>query len=193
MNINWEKYIEKTKEYPPRELLKDALAHVAHKGTALDLGAGALMDSKYLLEQGYDHVVALDADPVSARYAEEVHSEHFSFVQSTFQDFEFLPDTFDLINAQRSLPYVGREEFDSIFSSVKSALKSEGILCAVIFGDRNSHSLPAMTPVKLSRPQVEELLSDLEVIMLDENEEDKLTTMGSPLHSHEFFIIARKK
>ena len=148
------------------------------------------MDSRYLLEQGYDRVIALDADASSAECAKDISSEHFSFVHGTFEDFDFVPDTYDLVNAQRSLPFVSPEEFDQAISSVKSSLKTGGIFCAVVFGDRNT--LPQVHTM-LTREQVEEMLSDMETIKLEETEIDKESALGNPTHFHEFHIIARKK
>jgi len=190
MNINWEKYIQKTAEKPPRPLLIEALAFVSHRGTALDFGAGALMDSKYLVEQGYERVVAVDSDAVSEEYAKQIQDSNFSFVRSTFKDFSLTPTTYDLINAQRSLPFVSREEFNNLIAAIKSSLNTDGIFCAVIFGDRNT--LP-QTSTLLTREQVEEMLADMEIIKLDETEEDKQSALGTPTHFHEFHIIARKK
>ena len=50
---HWSQYIAKTKNKSPRPLLVRALSYVKNKNKALDLGAGALNDSRYLLENGF--------------------------------------------------------------------------------------------------------------------------------------------
>jgi hypothetical protein len=64
MENPWTRYSERTKDKPPRELLVQAVTYVQHKGHALDLGPGALNESKYLLEQGFQSVVAVNRDPL---------------------------------------------------------------------------------------------------------------------------------
>ena len=56
--------ITRLEGHPPRPLLLNALAYVEFHGRALDLGAGPLNDSRYLLSQGFKKVVALE--PASA-------------------------------------------------------------------------------------------------------------------------------
>ncbi len=58
----WNIYVKETKNRPPRPLLVKALSFVTERSTALDLGAGALTDTAYLVKQGFKHVVAVDQD-----------------------------------------------------------------------------------------------------------------------------------
>jgi len=58
----WPQYIEKTKNKPPRRLLVQALGFVKNKNAALDLGAGAFNDTRYLLQAGFKKVIAVDRE-----------------------------------------------------------------------------------------------------------------------------------
>ena len=58
--FNWSDYIKKTKDRKPRSLLIESLNYVKNKGRSLDLGAGALNDSIFLLQSGFDSVTAID-------------------------------------------------------------------------------------------------------------------------------------
>ena len=62
----WRDYYRNTRARPPRPLTLKALPHVPSRNQALDLGAGALNDSRYLLAEGFAHVTALDQTPVAA-------------------------------------------------------------------------------------------------------------------------------
>lgn len=190
MRIDWRNYFLKTATKPPNPLLVEALTHVRKRGTALDLGAGALRDSKYLLSEGFENVIAIDPDPASKEYADSIDAKNFTFKCESFDQFDFAASTYDLINAQRSIPFVSAAESSAVMDNIRLSLASGGILCAVLFGIRNSlHG----TQTLLTREQVDEMLYGMEVIKLDEVETDKPSVMGVPTHFHEFYIIARKK
>jgi SAM-dependent methyltransferase len=189
MGTKWEKYIVKTKERAPRQILQEAIPYVKHRDVALDLGAGSLVDSKYLLEEGFKKVVAIDADPKSEEYAHEIRSEDFSFIRSTFEDMEFPIDSYDLINAQLSLPYVPQKDFFSVVEKLKNSLRVKGILSATLFGVNNTL---AQTQTLLTKTQVIDLLIGMETLYFTEEEYDKDSALGHPTHFHEFKVIARK-
>src|ERR1041385_8620805 len=100
----WQGFYEETKNRPPPRQLLEALSYVENKSKALDLGAGALVGSKYLLSRGFD-VVAVDQE----RFPEEIANEKFNFIQSLFKDYKFPKNNFDLVTAQFSLPFNGKD------------------------------------------------------------------------------------
>ena len=57
---DWLNYINVTRNKRPRQLLVQALPEVKERETALDLGSGALNDSRFLLSQGFAQVIAVD-------------------------------------------------------------------------------------------------------------------------------------
>jgi len=75
---------------------------VPQKGRALDLGAGAGRDTRYLLQQGF-HVTAVDNDPQAVAMLRSFPEEKLQVVQAAFEDVAF--ETYDLINAQFALPF----------------------------------------------------------------------------------------
>ena len=52
----WKKYQGRTANGKLRPLVVEALEQVTRRDSALDLGAGALNDTAYLLEQGFKEV-----------------------------------------------------------------------------------------------------------------------------------------
>ena len=60
-NNPWKKYYKDTEGRPPRKELIEALEFVQNRDSALDLGAGAMQDSVYLLSQGFKEVIAVDS------------------------------------------------------------------------------------------------------------------------------------
>lgn len=51
-DLDWIDFIIGTKDHPPRDLTKRAFGWVKNKSRALDIGGGALNDTKYLLGKG---------------------------------------------------------------------------------------------------------------------------------------------
>ena len=142
MNNHGKTYSERTKDRPPRDLLVKAVAYVRQKGQALDLGPGALNDASFLLEQGFQTVVAvnkdpLEADPVAQSRAATFPQDRFVYRVSPFDAFDFKPDEYDLINAQYALPF---NPPDRMFASLIASLKPRGIVTGQFFGPNDEWS-----------------------------------------------------
>ncbi len=196
MGISWEKYIAVTRQRPARKPLVDALQYVDKKEHALNIGAGAHMDSRYLLESGFDKVTSIDPDPASQLCAEEIHDPRFEFYLTKAEDYNFKPNTYDLISAQMVFPYIERSSFPRVLCEIKASLTERGILTVWIFGDRNGKMLAKTKNDVLyfSREETEALFSGMEVLDFIEEEKDQSSPVhGKMTHYHEFFVIARKK
>ena len=186
----WAEFYDLTKNSPPSELLVQALAHVKNKGKAIDIGGGALKDTRYLLAQGFD-VTVIDKSELMAKEAQAISSHRFYYFVSAFANFDFPKNTYDLASAMYSLPFNPSHSFKAVFAKIKTSLAKDGIFCGQCFGLHDEWSTnPNLT--FHSKEQVEKLLSDLEVILLDEEEKDDKTANGTPKHWHVFHFIARK-
>ncbi len=187
---NWPEYFQLTRNKPPSELLIKALEYVVGKNKAIDVGGGALKDTRYLLELGFD-VTVIDKVDLMAKEAETIKSGKFRYFVTTFADFDFPKDKYDIASAIYSLPFNSPESFNAVFVRIKQSLVKKGIVCGQCFGVRDEWSAnPKMT--FHTKEQVDKLLSDMEVILLDEEEKDGKTTNGTPKHWHVFDFIARK-
>jgi len=184
---NWQKHYEDTKSKPPSKLLLDALAFVQNKSKALDLGAGALVASKYLLSLGFE-VTAVDIE----QFKETIIDDKFRFIQSNFKEYEFSESNFDLITAQFSLPFNGTIGFDTLWENIISSLTPGGIFTGQLFGLNDEWNVPDSKLVFHSRQQVEYLLSGMEILKLEEIDKDGKLANGYPKHWHIFHIIARR-
>jgi len=187
----WPGFSEATKDNPVRELTQKAVGLVQAKDRALDLGPGAMNESRFLIEQGFKSVIAvnkdpLESDPVAQNRAAQFPKDRFEHRTSTFDTFDFEPDTYDLINAQRSLPFNPPESFDRMFSSLLASLKQGGILTGNFFGVEHTwKDNRAMT--FMTRERAEELLKECEIVLFEEHKRPGET------HSNEFDFIVRKK
>jgi SAM-dependent methyltransferase len=183
----WQEYYKDTKSKPPSKLLQEALSFVEDKTDALDLGAGALVDSKYLLLNGFN-VVAVDQE----KFNEQIQNDKFSFIQSSFNDYEFSRAQFDLITAQFSLPFNGNDGFIELWGKIIASLKSNGIFVGQFFGQNDQWNVPGSELVFHSKKEVDNLLMGLEILKLEEVEEDSKLANKKFKHWHIFHFIVRK-
>jgi SAM-dependent methyltransferase len=186
---DWGRFYSFTKDSPPWPLLVRAAALAPRKGHALDLGAGAGRDTRYLLEQGFQ-VTAVDADPRAMDVLAALPQARLRVVRSSFEDFAFA--TYDLISAQFALPFIPRGRFADVFGRLKSALAPGGVFAGQFFGVHDQWNTPDRSMTFLTRSEAEALLSDLETIELTEEDADGHVADGSPKHWHVFHILARR-
>lgn len=185
-------YIAARKFDPPRSLLMRAAALAAPKDHALDVGAGALNATKYLLSVGFSQVTALDSAPASQKAAEDLPPDRVTFVLSRFEDFDYPASAYDLVNAEFSLPFIRRESFAAVFARLLGAVKPGGLFTGQLFGLNDSWNTPESGMNFHSRDEVERLLRGFEIVELEEEDHPGKTKLGEPKHWHIFHILARK-
>jgi tellurite methyltransferase len=182
-----------TKDSAPSPLVLRAAALAPGRGRALDLGAGAGRDTRYLLAQGFQ-VTAVDAEPRSVAILSELPRDHLHVVQSTFAAFAFAAEApYDLISAQFALPFMPRDHFADMFARLKAALAPGGIFAGQFFGVHDQWNTPDRAMTFHTRAEAEALLSDLEVIDFTEEDADSSTADGSAKHWHVFHVLARRR
>lgn len=189
---DWSTYAKVHANREPREQLVRAVEFCKEKKSALDLGAGTLIESMYLLGAEFEHVTAVDSSPQSAEFAKQIESEKFTLSNVSFQDVAFEPDAYDLVNAQYALPFYGKEGFSSFIQQIISSLKTGGILVGQFFGERDEWNKPDGKLAFQSKEKVLNLLKDLEIIEFVEEEKEGSTAAGTMKHWHVFHVIGRK-
>jgi len=189
---DWDTYYKKHASRKPREQLVRAVSFCKDKYFALDLGAGTLVESAFLLESGFEKVTAVDNSPQTKSFAETFDAKRFTLVNSSFQDFDFKENQYDLVNAQYALPFHGLKDFSLFIQKIKNSLKSEGIFVGQFFGTKDEWNTSDTKLTFQTKEEVEELLSGLEIIEFSEEEKDGGTASGSQKHWHVFHFISRK-
>ena len=193
MEKHLEKYFSATEEEPANLVLIGALKYVQSKNSALDLGAGALRDTKHLLSYGFKKVTAVDKEPATQEIARELSHPNLVRIISNFENFDFPEREYDLVNAQFSLPFNSPESLNNILQKIKVSLKPGGVFTGQLFGVNDEWNIENMNRSFHTRQQVEEIFSDMDILNLKEVEKDSKTAVGLDKHWHFFNIIARKK
>jgi SAM-dependent methyltransferase len=191
VSSRWSEYVELTRDSPPRDQTVRAAALVQRKGRAIDIGAGALNETRFLLEAGFAEVVAIDLEPLDERAAAGLPLDRFTYVRTAFESFDFPPGAFDLVNAQYSLPFIRPTQFNRVFGAIRRSLAPAGIFAGQLFGDRDEWAGDPHTTFR-SRIAAMSLFDSLEVIEFDEEEVDDETADRVLKHWHVFHVIARK-
>lgn len=189
--ISWGEYNKRIKS--PRELCICGISFVDTKEMALDFGGGSLIDTKYMRnEAGFLHVRVIDADPDTKERVDSLADEGVSLESTTFETATISENTFDFINAQNSVGFINKDNYDSVVDQLLHALKPSGVIAVNFFGDRDDWNTPDSGKVCVSEEHVRSLLSETKIIHWEEIENDRGTALGNPKHWHTFEVIARK-
>lgn len=190
---NWEQYFKKHAKRKPRKQLIRAISFCKNKENALDLGAGTLIESRFLIKKAFKNVVAVDSAPNAKIFAKSLKNKKFKFKNISFQEYNFPKNTFDLINAQFALPFYGKKGFNNFIKKIIGSLKPKGVFVGQFFGRKDSWNGRKLELVFHTRQQVINLLSGMKILEFTEEEKDGKTASENLKHWHIFHFIAQKK
>lgn len=183
-------YASLSKEFKPNKLVEKALSYIQDNGKALDVGAGALRDSKYLLEKGFT-VVAVDKDPLIKEEAEKLQNQNLTVHVTDLAEWNFPENSFNLAIAINSLPFLPKSVSKDVFNKIKKSLIPGGVFCFSIFGDRDGWVANENMSF-FSKEEIEDVVSDMKALSFEEEEKDGKTIRGADKHWHIFRVIVRK-
>lgn len=189
----WSEYFKKHAKRKPRELLVRAVSFCEHKENALDLGAGTLIESKFLTKKGFKKVVAIDSALEAKIFAKNFKNKKFHFKNISFREFDFPKKKFDLINAQFALPFYGKRGFNSFIKKVRGSLKPKGVFVGQFFGVNDSWNNSNYNLAFHTKKQALDLLFGLKILEFIEEEKEGKTASGNKKHWHVFHFIVQKK
>lgn len=194
----WDAFNAAQVQRPPRGLALRAvrvLSEQVKPGTevqTVDIGAGAGVESRLFLEQGWQ-VLAFDSAETSRQLitdrAGEL-SENLRCVQADFAEITNLPPS-DLIYSGFALPFASPTVFVGLWEQLVGALKPGGLLAVNLFGTADEWAQRGKSFTFFSRAQVDALLEGFEVLYLFEEEGEKPAFEGSK-YWHTFDVLVRK-
>lgn len=187
---DWSEYYEVTRAKPPFPLLIEAIKYVRNKGKAIDIGGGALRDSRYLLEQGFD-VTVIDNSPLLKQEAARIINPNLRAIIAAFEDFHFPRNEYDLASAMFALNFCDPTHFDTALQNIKASLKPGGVFCGQLFGDRDPWSKNAGMTYPCG-DHMRKLLTGFEVISFVEKETDNKDASDEVRSGHVFSFITKK-
>lgn len=194
----WKEYYKKHLKRKPREQLIRAFSFCTNKEKALDLGAGTLIESKFLIKKGFKNVIAIDNAKEVRKFVKDFNNKKLIYKNISFQKYNFPKNTFDLINSQFSLHLHGKKGFNAFIKKIKNSLKPKGIFVAQFLGVKDSWNgdlktaIPKANYVFHTKKQALALLSGLKILEFIEEDKDGETMLGVKKHWHIFYFICKK-
>ncbi|MGM3423662.1 class I SAM-dependent methyltransferase [Pseudomonas benzopyrenica] len=190
---HWTSYYTATAAGGPRDTLLQSLSSWSSPpGLALDLGCGTGRDTLVLLEQGWQ-VLALDAEPEALSALRErtpaLLRGRLETRQARFETVT-LPRC-DLLNSSFALPFCEPAHFPALWNGITAAVRSGGLFCGQLFGERDSWASKGVTVVDAAA--LRRLLQDWDVLLHREEEEDGHTAVGRPKHWHIHHLVLQRR
>ena len=170
--IDWSKYYNKHSKRQPRDLLIRAISLSFQKENALDLGSGNLIESRFLIQNGFNNVIAVDSALQTKTFLDFPEEKKINLIIEDFHQYQFPVNYFDLVNAQFSLPFHGKKDFKSFFDNIIKSLKPGGIFVGQLFGKKDSWNTLNSNLVFHSKEEIIDLFSQVNILELEEEEKD---------------------
>lgn len=189
---DWQTYYNQHLSRPPRPIVVRAVSHCKNKERALDIGAGTLVESKFLLDSGFDRVVAIDSSPEIENFAKGINDERLEVYVNPFQDLILSPEGYDFITAQYALPFYGPKGFEEFIAKLISSLKVGGVFVGQFFGERDGWNNGKKHMAFQTKEEAQKLLKCLNLLEFTEEEKDGKVASGEDKHWHVFHFIAIK-
>lgn len=188
-------YFENTRYSHPHVPTVIAAQMVTQRpAVALDLGCGALPDSRALVEMGF-HTLAVDADPLVERYARDLKGSLFSLQICAFNELVIPDASIDLVSSMFTLQFIPKNEAAALAEHVGCWLKLGGIFTANFLGEHDEWNTGYADGLTFyQQPEIESLLliAGLESLDLRGRESFAPTASGKLKKWHLYETIARK-
>ena len=192
---NSEEYYNKTKGNKPSGLLRTFFYMNFDKElngkSAIDLGAGAGNDAKFLLEKGFK-VTCIDKEEKSREIimSQIIQNENLKFELQEFEKIKLRKA--DLIYSCFSLHFCNPEKFDCLMDEITENVKSDGFFVGNFLGEKDGwYGNDRMT--FLSKEKLLDYFKDFEIKYYAEKKYMKNSVKGDMKNWHVFEIIAMKK
>jgi trans-aconitate methyltransferase len=187
----WDSFYKTTKNRPPRQELLKALLYVKAPGTAIDIGAGALNESRYLLSQGFE-VTAIDSEPAVANEARTITGEKFHFKPVSYEQFSYPKHHFDLVVALYALPFIPPAYFNHVVSDVLGSVKPGGVFVGHMFGKQDEWNDGQSQANFVSEAAAKNFFKDFDILDWQEEKGPGQTSDGETKFWHVYHIIAKR-
>ena len=166
-------YYERTKDIKPSKSL--SLFFNEHSDlkdkTVIDIGSGALVNSKFLLDKGCN-VLSVDKSEHSYLHAQEVKSDRFTFLKKDIFELDFRKYDFDLVLLIFFSPIVTKKEFEGLILNLKMSLKENGKIIVNFLGEEDGWNNALGGKMNFYNiDEVKKLFSDMDISYINEKKE----------------------
>jgi tellurite methyltransferase len=193
----WSNYYKNTLHKEPNKtaIIARKQFEITKDKIVLDIGSGTGCDSFYFLENGFT-VFALDQEINALNILKDkVQGKtdiHIKYILSQIQEYDIVDNSFDLINASYSLPFMPKNQLMDVWQNIYNGIMVNGILSCQLFGIHDDWANNAEMTF-LSNTEVKEMCKKYRVIYFEELDEDGLIADKSAKHWHLFDLVLSKK
>ncbi|NUS04092.1 MAG: class I SAM-dependent methyltransferase [Nonomuraea sp.] len=160
------------------------------RGRALDIGAGPLNDTLFLLELGFS-VDAVDTDPCTVALAAARRHPRLTIVHADVRDMDIEAGAYSFMVAIHVLPFLPRADVVRLAVAMSDGLAAGGVLCCTFFGPEDAWAgRPGRT--FLRAPEAGALFHRLEPVVLREERYDGVDARDEPKFWHVVRCVFRK-
>lgn len=159
---------------------------------ALDIGCGAGRDSIFLIDKNIK-VESIDKSKPEVQILKNKvkHNPNIKIYTKRIQDFNF--KKYDLINAQWSLPFLPRNDFELILAKIYKSLNQGGFFAGQFFGVNDEWNTPKNANMTfITKKEAKAFLKQYEEIQFNETKEYGFDRENNPKFWHFFEFVVRK-
>jgi len=179
----WKRYFHRQEGRGPRPGLVEALNRFkTYRGYAIELGSGAGIECKVLLNAGWE-VLAVDIEPLAIEILSQSLLPEFQSKLQTwnigFEDLPPLPPA-DLVHAAYSLPFCHPKYFLNLWENLSHAIKPGGRFTGQLFGPKDDWAADTHKTFHTIQ-QIRDLFRGFILEDLEKEERDGIAN-GAPKH-----------
>lgn len=188
---NWGVYYDATRDGAHFRLLDQAIeCRMGDSYAALDVGAGALRNTRYLRAHSFQ-VDALDSSPLLIDEVALLNDSLVHAYNQAYDEYTYPVDHYGIIVASSALTFNPPETFWRVIESLKASMAPGGVLCANFSGKRDEWANdPSKSFVAIDEIRAE--FGEMKIILCDEWERDTAMAVGGTKHSHIIELIVQK-
>jgi trans-aconitate methyltransferase len=191
MNKKWERYYKITSGRKVHPILEQALEYLDSAGVAYDMGAGAGVEVKYLLERDWT-VHAVDNEESSLKFIKKNVGDNKTLKLELVSFNKLKMEKCKLIFGSAAFPFCHPKHFDMFWNRMRNSLEKDGIIAGTFFGFKDDWSTTKGMTFQ-NEVTLIELFKDYDILFFDEHEEDKETALGTMKHWHIYSFVLRKR
>ncbi len=188
--LEWNDFIKKTNNKKHRILTELAIHWVKNKNRALDIGGGALNDSRFLINNGFI-VDVIDIENIVLNIANELNNKKLNIKISHIENCDIGIEKYNFVIANYVLPFIKKKDIRHVMDNIFNSLKINGIFSGTFFG-KNDFYRKNTKIVFNSRRQVLDLLKEYEILYFSEIEKKHLNNNNELKDYHSFEFIVKK-
>lgn len=188
------KFIDASRSRDPIPYLVQAISLLGNRrGRALDLGFGAGVDAVYMATSDFE-VTAIDSSEEAISRA-KILTEKSNFIaeQARIEDYVISPDTYTLVMAWNSIPFLQKKDAVKSLEKIQKALVPGGLCVLSIFGPEDDWTTQRPGMSFFTVEELKDVWPEMNFLKLSEEKGEGPLAAGGTKFWHKIQCIAQKK